>query len=130
MAIDKDIGQGTSEGTRSRHFSNLWEKPLVVAGGPEGQNVSKSIFKWMRTGAPIGWRRGLKTCGVFPSTVEDTAAVLKSKQFDPIALGAPFENYRSFSDAAEHADAEAERFHLASFTKTFESLDELRATLG
>ena len=75
VTLDENIGRGDSGDVRSRYFSNLWEKLLVDAKDPEGANVSESVVEWMRSGAPIGWQKALKTCGVFPATTEDTADV-------------------------------------------------------
>ena len=127
VTLDEDIGRGLSGDVRSRYFNNLWETLRMEAEDPEGTNVSESVIEWMRSGAPIGWRKELKTCGVFPATTEDTAAVEKSKQFDLETLGAPFDNYRSFYDAGEHADSEMKRIHEAGSTEVYQSLAQGRA---
>ena len=74
------------------------------------------MVKWMRTDAPIGWRKELPTRGVFPQTWEDTAAAEKSKMRDSETLDAPVAN-RSLSKAGEHAGA-------------YHSLDESKRELG
>ena len=126
VTLDEDLGRGSSGDVRSRYFSNLWEKLLTEAADPESKDLSKSVVEWMRTGAPIGWRKELHTCGVFPQTWEDTAAVEKSKLYDSESLEAPFANYRSFFEAGEHAEAEVKRIHEAGFTRAYRSLGELK----
>ena len=93
VALDGSLGQVLCGDERPRYLSNLWEKLLAEAADPESKDPSGSVVEWMRTGAPIGWRKELRACGVFPQTWEDTAAVEKSKMYDSEAPEAPFANY-------------------------------------
>ena len=104
ITLDEGLGQGSYGGDRSRYFSNLWEKLLAEAADPESKDPSGSVVEWMRTGAPIGWLKGLPTRGVFPQTWEDTAAVEKSKMLDSETLDAPFAD-RPLFEARKHATA-------------------------
>ena len=96
-------GLGVSGVVRSRYLSDLWEKPLAEAADPVSKDWSKSVVERTRTGAPIGWRRELQTCGVFPQMWEYSAAVEESEVYD--SLEAPYANYRSFVEAGVFAEA-------------------------
>ena len=75
VVLDEGLEQGAGVIERSRHFSDLWEQLLAEAADLASKDPARSVVVWMRTGTPIGWRRELQTCGVFPQTWEDTAAV-------------------------------------------------------
>ena len=75
VGLDEGLEQGAGVAERSRYFIDPLEKLLAEAADPVSKDPARSVVGWMRTGTPIGWRRELPTCGAFPQTWEDTAAV-------------------------------------------------------
>ena len=79
----------------------LWRALLAAADDPEKEVLSE----WMTTGFPLGIASEIKQVGVFPSTMEDTAAV-EASRVEGIVLEdhlGELTNYRSFVQEVDKA---------------------------
>ena len=90
------------------------------------EDASRILPQWLRTGAPIGIKEHIETCGVFPP-VEDTA------QMDPDELSTNMAGWSNYASAEsepavvmELLDAQAKKGHC----RFFDSEAELAEFLG
>jgi len=82
--------------------AKLWEAWRKHSGDPE-----LDLVGWIRAGTPLGMSERIPYCGIFPMT-EDEDMEFEEMPDMEAQLGA--ENYKSFVEEPEHAQAEIQRY--------------------
>ena len=82
--------------------AKLWNAWFKASGDPE-----KDLVSWIRQGAPLGMSEKVPYCGIYPTTEEDEEGDLDPPNLE-FQMG--MENYKSFLEEPEHAEAEVRRY--------------------
>ncbi len=120
---------GTSPEEEPKPYrSEMIKRLLEIGGGPE-----KHVPVWMEEGFPLGIEVPLETNNVFPTTAEDTKAVEASRTFQTLTATADVlqaENYKSFQEAGEPAEAELERIAQLGYATWAADWEAVTASVG
>ena len=120
---------GTSPEEEPKPYrSGMIKRLLEIGGGPE-----KHVPVWMEEGFPLGIEAPLETNNVFPTTAEGTKAVEASRNFQTLTAMADVlqaENYKSFQEAGEPAEAELERIAQLGYATWAADWETVTASVG
>ena len=82
-----------------------------------------ALLSWIRDGFPSGIECPVDSCGIFSITAEDTPVVAKSRTFD-FQFTLSHQNFGSFYENEDLAQADFDRCIVAGFVDEFHALDD------
>ena len=108
--------------------TELWQSMLMQA-----EDADKEVLiEWMKNGFPLGIKKEIENTGIFPETLEDSAAV-EASRVEGLLKGdydGSLKNYVSFEEAGQPAEELLKEMERAGRTEVFASWDQVVQKVG